>query len=402
MDQNNIKSTGESPAQASIGKSPRLVFIDYLRTFLVILVVLHHVAMVYGASSPFYYVEPPFTSPLAFLVLLVFALVNQSWFMGAFFLLAGYFTPGSFDRKGSGSFLKGRLLRFGVPLIIYSFILNPIAEIGTFLMPASLTGITETLTWPIFRHIYPDLIGIGPLWFIAMLLLFNMGYAVWRLLKGQQTSSLMTESPAPSYLGIGIFILILAAVTFLIRMVIPLGKSVSEFPTLAYLPQYLTFFVIGTVAYRRNWFRNSSGFMGAAGFVTALVAGVALFPLAFSGSLFSLELTEALGNAMGNGHWQSAVYALWDSIFAVGMCLGLITLFRRFFNGQGKFGKFLARHGYSVYILHIPIIVVIAYMLRDIALGNLLKFGLASIIVVPTCFVSALIIRKIPGVSKVL
>jgi len=402
MNRNYIIPTGESPVQASIGKSPRLVFIDYLRTFLVILVVLHHVSMVYGASSPFYYVEPPLTSPLAFLVLLVFALVNQSWFMGAFFLLAGYFSPGSFDRKGAGSFLKGRLLRLGVPLIIYSFILNPIAEIGPFLMPASLTGITEPLTWQIFRHIYPELIGIGPLWFVAMLLIFSIIYAGWRMLVGKKTSSSTTESSLPGYLGIGIFILGLALVTFFIRMAIPLGKSVSEFPTLAYLPQYLTFFVIGTVAFRRNWFQNLSGSMGVTGFLAALVAGVILFPLAFSGKLFSLELSEALGNAMGYGHWQSAVYALWDSIFAVGMCLGLITLFRRFFNGQGKFGKFLARHGYSVYILHIPIIVVIAYMLRDIALGSLLKFGLAAIIVVPTCFVSALIVQKIPGVAKVL
>ncbi|MFC2019192.1 hypothetical protein ACFLU4_04455, partial [Chloroflexota bacterium] len=48
--------------------SSRLLFIDNLRTGLIILVVLHHVAVVYGGTVvPFYYFEPPFTDPLAFL-----------------------------------------------------------------------------------------------------------------------------------------------------------------------------------------------------------------------------------------------------------------------------------------------------------------------------------------------
>ena len=127
----SLQPTEESPVQAATGKTSRLFFIDHLRAALVILVVLHHVALVYGAAEPsFYYFEPPFTDPLAYLILLVFVLSNQSWFMGAFFLLAGYFTPGSFDRKGPGSFLKARLLRLGIPIILFIFVLSPISSIG--------------------------------------------------------------------------------------------------------------------------------------------------------------------------------------------------------------------------------------------------------------------------------
>ena len=120
---------------------------------------LHHVAIVYGAGAPFYYVEPPLTDPLAYLVLLVFVLFNQAWFMGALFLIAGYFTPGSFDRKGSGSFLKGRLVRLGIPLIVFIFVLSPLSSIGYWQMPASLTGITDPLSW----GAYPFLLGMGPM-----------------------------------------------------------------------------------------------------------------------------------------------------------------------------------------------------------------------------------------------
>ena len=55
----------KSPARARTATAARLFFVDYWRVGLAILVVLHHVAMVYGASIPFYYMEPPLTDPLA-------------------------------------------------------------------------------------------------------------------------------------------------------------------------------------------------------------------------------------------------------------------------------------------------------------------------------------------------
>lgn len=211
----------------------------------------------------------------------------------------------------------------------------------------------------------------------------------------------------PGYLLIGVFILVLALVSYLLRMIVPLGQPVNlfvdalSFPTIAYLPQYLSFFVLGIIASRHDWFRTLHASIGVVGIVTAVVAGTILFPLAFSGSLFSLELTPALDNAMGNGHWQSAAYALWDSIFAVGLCLGLIPLFRRYFNGQGWFRTFLSQHGYAVYVIHIPIIVFLAYALREIDLANLPKFGVAAIITVLICFVAAYFVRKIPFASRI-
>ena len=395
-----VEDTAEISAD---GKSSRQFFIDHWRVFLAILVVLHHVSLVYGASlEGYYYVEPPFTSPQAFIWLLVFALVNQGWFMGAFFMLAGYFTPGSFDRKGASAFIKDKLLRLGIPLLVFYFVLSPISFIGYFLMPAEMTGIRTKLTWDVFWKVYPDFIGLGPVWFLALLLIFNLGYAIWRGLTRNREGTSKTEASIPTYLGIGIFILGLAGVSYLWRMVIPLGKSFYQFPTLAYLPQYLSFFVLGIIATRKDWFRSLPGSMGVVGFVIAAIAVVLLFPLAFSGQMFSLDLSAALDNSMGDGHWQSAVYTLWDSIFAVGICLAAITFFRRFVNRQGWFGRFLTRQSYAVYLIQIPIIVFLAYVIRGIDVGSILKFGLASLVIVPVCFGVAALVRKVPGVARVL
>ena len=397
MAQNSTQTMETPPVEAASGGISRLFFIDHLRAALIILVVLHHAAIVYGAVGPFYYVEPPFAYPLTYLVLLMFALFNQAWFMGALFLIAGYFTPGSFERKGSGSFLKSRLVRLGIPLIIWIFVLSPISSIGYWQMPAELTGITNPLSW----QVYPFLLGLGVAWFLALLLIFNLGYAVWRWLTKNRGSSSTSEPSSPSYLGIGIFILALALVTYLVRIIIPIGKEVLDFPTLGYLPQYISLFIVGTVAYRRKWFRTTPGSMGVVGFVTVLVATVLLFPFALSGSLFSLEVPE-VWVFLGGGTWLSTVYALWDSIFVVGMCLAAITFFRRFFNQESGFGSFLSQQSYAVYVIHVPIIVFIGIALKGIELAAWLKFGLLAVIAVPTCFVLAYLIRKIPGVSKVL
>jgi glucan biosynthesis protein C len=131
----------------STGSTPRLFYIDHLRAFIIILVILHHVAIMYGAGVPFYYVEPPTNSPQAFLILLIFLLVNQSWFMGALFFLSGYFTPGSFDRKGIKSFIIDRLLCLGIPIAVFYFLLSPLSSIGYWHMPSSLTGIANLISW---------------------------------------------------------------------------------------------------------------------------------------------------------------------------------------------------------------------------------------------------------------
>jgi len=394
----NEYSIASTESQAAKNTTSRLFFVDNWKTWLITLVVLHHLALVYGAGAPFYYSEPPFTDPLAYLVLLVFILFNQSWFMGAFFLISGYFTPGSFDRKETGSFLKDRLLRLGIPLIIFYFILSPISYIGYWQMPAELTGITTPLTW----KAYPQSLGIGPLWFVAMLLIFDFGYAAWCAVTKNRASQPAINSAPPGYLAIGIFILILALASYLVRIVIPMGKDVFGFPTLSYLPQYLSSFILGIVASRHNWFRTIPDSKGIVGFGMALIAGILLFPLAFSGNFLSLELSPATANFTGNGQWQSAVYTLWDSIFAVGWCLGLITLFRRFFNGQGRLGRLMSQHTYTVYVIHIPIVVFLAVALKGINLEPLLKFGLAAVIGVTLCFVVAYLLRKIPLFSRVL
>jgi len=372
---------GQHPPQAP---GRRLFFVDNLRTALVILVVLHHLAIVYAGNTPFYYVEPAGES-LGALLLIAFQLFNQAFFMGFLFLLAGYFTPGSYERKGPGVFVTDKLLRLGVPILLYMFVLNPLASVGFYQMPAALTGITEPFHWSHYIH----LVGIGPMWFALMLLVFDLGYVLWRVAAGKREK----RPSKPIKVGaVILFMLALALCSYLLRMEIPIDRYVLDFPSLAYLPQYVSFFLIGIMARRRDWLRTLSGSLGVLGWILALIASVGLFPVAFlSGPVF-----------LGGGSLPSAVYALWDSVFSVGICLAAIPFFRSRCDRDTRISRFGARHSFTVYIFHIPVIVFLALALRDIRLAPLLKFGLAAVLGVPLCFGVAYLVRKIPYAKRIL
>jgi glucans biosynthesis protein C len=395
-----IWTDSTQPAQP-VPNAPRLFYLDNLRTALICLVILHHMAVIYGAGVPFYYVEPPArTDLIAYGILLIFILLNQAYFMGFLFLISGYFSPGSFDQKGGRQYIVDRLLRLGLPLAIYMFILNPLASVGFWQMPASLTGINTPLTW----QVYPFLIAVGPMWFIEMLLIFDLGYAAWRRITRNKPLRLDLSLPAPGYLATGMFIIGLALITYMFRAVVPLGTStpVLGFPSPAYLPQYISLFILGIIAYRNNWLRSIQYKAGIIWFAVALAAAVLLLPLALTGHFMSLELTQVTKDFTGNGQLQSAFYALFDSAFPVGICLGAMTLSRRFLDSQGTLLKFMSRHSYTVYFIHAPTLVFLALALKGLDVEHLLKFAVASLIGIPLCFAIAFVVRKIPFLSRIM
>jgi glucans biosynthesis protein C len=357
------------------GVASRLFFVDHLRVWLIVLVVLTHVSEVYGAGA---------------ILQVAFILVNQGYFMGLFFLISGYFTPASFERRGPKQYVKDRLLRLGIPFVVGTMVVNPIAWIGNHLMPADPTKVPTPLTW----QQYPVII-VGQLWFLEMLLIFELGYLAWRLATASRVQRPTTGAWLPGYRSLGVFALALALVTYLFRIAVPIGVTtpVLGFPTPSYIPQYLSFFVLGTIAYRNNWLRAIPGSMGKVGLGVSLAVTLVLFPLAV-----------LLGKAgfIGGGTWSSAVYALWDSVLAVGMAVGMVALFRRYFSGQGRFGRFLSRHAYTVYVIHVPVVIWVGIALRGIQLEQLVKFVPVALLVVPLNFGVAYLVRKIPLASRVL
>ncbi len=112
------------PSSSSSTKPRRLLFLDNIKVFLTAMVVLHHVTCFYVGSGWTINIAgypnsfQPFGSTLLGL--------NQSYFMCLFFFMSGYFTPNSYDRKGSVTFLKDKFLRLGLPFFAYLFGFGPV------------------------------------------------------------------------------------------------------------------------------------------------------------------------------------------------------------------------------------------------------------------------------------
>src|ERR1700675_4119657 len=104
----------------------REFYIDRLRSVMTVFVILHHTAITYGAPGGWFFNELKPSGSVSSLLLTLFCATNQAYFMGFFFLLAGYFTPGSLERKGYPRFIIDRLLRLGVPLLAFGLMLGPL------------------------------------------------------------------------------------------------------------------------------------------------------------------------------------------------------------------------------------------------------------------------------------
>jgi len=314
-------------------------------------------------------------------------------------LLAGYFTPRSYDRKGGAAFVRDRIIRLGLPWLVYALLLQPLVYYLAYGMPIPF--------WSFFL-LYLQRVGSiadGPIWFVELLLYFSLLYAAWRWLARWRTPPASGEGAVPGYRAIFGFIFVLGLVTFVVRLWWPAGFTPRLFNVpLGYLPQYVSLYILGIVASRRNWLFPLTPRMGRnwsliAGLSTLIFAGPAAFSIIQeAGTAGSQRAAYALA---GGFNWLALCYALWESFVVVGLGIGLLVLFRERWNHQGRLAKGLAASVYTVYLIHPVVLVGFAYAFHVVALYPLLKWAIAVLVTLPLCFLISFVIRKIPLVNRV-
>ena len=396
----NLTDTPQTIAanQTQAAASSRMFFVDNLRVFLTILVVVFHLAITYGATGSWCYRERP-TTELAEILLSVFVILSQMYFMGLFFLISGFFVPGSVDRKGGVRYLKDRLVRLGIPLVIFALLLSPYIEY--------IKGITEGYFSGSLGDFYlaywqrMDFAPV-PLWFVELLLAFTIiyliGRAAWDWIKRYvpQSNSAPTFHPL-THAKIIASILVLAPLNFAVRLLIPIGEEWNHLGV-GFFPQYILMFGAGILAYRNGWLPDLSSGVRRVWSIMALLTLVAIPLFMIVGGAVD-DVTPFTGGLT----WQSGVLGTLEAIFCVSMAIMLLGLFRKKVDGQGRFGKLLSRNAYSVYIIHPLVIIPLAYMLRGVSIDPLLKFALVAPLGVSLCFVVAhFLMRRIPYSDRVL
>jgi len=179
------------------------------------LVVLHHWAIANGAPGDWYYKENSL-SDVGDLLFSMFVATNQSFFMGFFFFISAYFIPASLNKKGDRLYLTERFKRLGIPLVFYVFVISPFI---IFLVEKFSKGYAGN-----FFQFLIDAEGIfssGPLWFVALLLIFSVLYLFFKRIFASGTADTGTFNVRAEH-----FILLLIFVigaTYAIRIFYPVG-----------------------------------------------------------------------------------------------------------------------------------------------------------------------------------
>ncbi len=165
--------------------------LDALRAALTLLVLFHHTAITCGAMGAWYYREAEPDRAPGTVLLIFFCTVNQAFFMGLFFLIAGYFMPAAAERHGAWAFLRERALRLGIPILAFSLFIGPLAIVlAQSVNPASAAAVAQSvkglaLGERLLLYWHLGLFGVGPLWFTAALLVFSFVYVAWRALASR-------------------------------------------------------------------------------------------------------------------------------------------------------------------------------------------------------------------------
>ncbi len=207
------------------------------------------------------------------------------------------------------------------------------------------------------------------------------------------------KAPFPSVLAIAGFALFLGLVTFLVRVVFPVGYTWELFNLqVPFFPQYIAFFAIGLYAARNDWFSRVPARTGR-------TCGLAAVALALALPLLFVALGAAsgdIGPILGGLHWQALLYAVWEQLAGTFILVGLMHLFATRLDRQGLLARAAAADTYTVYIIHPLVIIPLSAALMGVLLPPLLKFCAALLLGIPLCFSVAHGLRELPGAKRVL
>lgn len=400
------EAKGEKKEKIMIGvisdgkfNSMRMLFLDNLKILLTILVIMHHTMMTYGVLGDWYFKDPN-TDEISSTIFIILSGLNQGFFMALFFFISAYFVPESYNRKGPKTFLKDRFIRLGIPFLIYIAIINPVMVYLLSFKSKMLFFESYGSQFQSFEGIMNFLSGNGPLWFLLILMIFAVFYCIWRQIFKTNPEKEAVKKPL-SNMTLVITIIIMTVFTFLMRIMFPVNEG-DDFLNiqLAHVVQYIIMLILGVFAYQRDWFNNISDKQGKMWLIIALLSIIYYFLLGITvGAMEGGNITLLLGGL----HAESFAFALWESIYCMGMCIGLVTLFRKNWNTQGKVSKTLSANSYTMYLIHAPVLVGVSLILVVILIFALLKFVIVLVLVFLLCFlISNFILRRIPGTKRIL
>lgn len=373
---------------------------DRARTFIILLVLIHHSVIPYT-----YFGHTDRQSFLGFDAVVLF---NDSFIMPAMFLLSGLFVWPSLQRKGIDRFLRDRWCRLGLPFAVAALILMPVAyyAIELRLHPTSFANYWwETVTvgpWP-----------SGPAWFIWVLLAFDMMAALlYRTAPGcveaiGRLSLASLKRPAFFF-----WALLIASIVVYVPADLHFGASrwftlgplaIQASRVLLYLLYFFAGVGIGSVEAEFGLLSSEGGL--ARRWPVWLAAVVAIY-----GTIIALLYVKhnLIAHVEAPPPWWNFTYAVAFAFFSAAQTFNLLALFLRFDSDGWSVLDPLRESSYGIYLIHYIPMLWLQYALFNISFASvaqvtaIIKALIAFIVTLASSWAATVVLRKIPGVARVL
>jgi hypothetical protein len=388
-------ATVGAEAHAAPKAKARNLSLDRARTFLTLVVLLHH------AVIPYTYFGH--TDPASWIGFDVVVLATDSFFMAMFFFLSGLFTWPGIARKAPSVFLRDRLLRLGLPFAIAAFTVIPLAYYAVALRAdPELTFAAfwwKTITvgpWP-----------SGPIWFVWVLLAFDLTAS----LLYRVSAHLVDPGNRVSLRGFDqpfVFWLMLAVVSIIVYVPALIyfgGSRWFEFGPFSVQASrillYFAYFFIGVSVGAANFDRGILSADGQLPKSRRLWVIATLIPYCLMWVMIYIK-RDVLGNPDPQPHWYQAIYGTFFVLFSAGILLAILAFF---LHSKAPGPNLLDRmqgDAYGMFLVHYPIALWIQYALYDYGLSALVKAAIGFVLTVILSWSLTAALRKIPGATHVL
>jgi hypothetical protein len=392
-----------------ISSTHRVAAISYLRAFVTLLVLAHHAALAYHPFGP----PAPPASLLAqprwwqaFPILdsqrstgfALFVGFNDIFFMALMFFLSGLFVWHSLERKGSGRFVRDRLIRLGLPFVAAAAVIAPLAYYPSYLQTGAsgVAGFWKQWfalgNWP-----------AGPAWFVWVLLAFDVVAAALLMFKPNWDKSIGQLSAGSEQHPIrffGILVALSAAVY------VPMAVIFNPFAWASFGP---FFFQTSRILHYFVYFLLGAG-VGAYGLQRGLLASdgkLARRWLVWSiAAFFAFAIASGIGIATITAHPGSRLWEIMSDVTFVISCaassFAFLALFVRFAQTPRKIWDSLSNNAYGMYLVHYAFVSWLQYVLLKAALPAIAKGSLVFFGTVALSWITVAALRKIPAVARVI
>jgi peptidoglycan/LPS O-acetylase OafA/YrhL len=390
-DENNEASTATG----------RIVALDRARTFITLLVVIHHSVVNFT-----YFGNGDRIRWLGFDLVVLF---NDSFFMAFMFLVSGLFVHDSLVRRGAANYLRNRAWRLGVPFLVSVFVLIPIAYYASFLR-YHLPGTTDFN----FFHFWWRTITVGPwpsgaAWFLWVLLALDIIAAtIWSiapriLTTFGQVIFALRKRPMTAFVAF-----LIVSVASYLPMHLAYGDGAwfepghYPFPIqtsriLLYPAYFFTGVGIGVISLR-------AGILAENGKIAKRWPVWLAFAVLFYGSILLLVyahhnwITDFASPPLS---WKTA-YGLAFAMFSAAMAFAIPATSLRLARSSLRLLDTMQPSAYGIYLLHYMFIIWLQYVVYDPAFPAGVKAAIVFVGTLAGSWALTLGLRKIPVVARMI